>query len=70
MPIKYIWCLIRKTDIIPFLILLLNKAIILETVNILYYLVERLGLASIVEDKIVPIKSDYLTIRNMTYTIY
>lgn len=40
-----------KTDIIPFSILPLNKALIAETINILRWLTERLGLIDVVEDK-------------------
>lgn len=54
-PLKHIQYPIKKADFISFLILLLNKDTISKIVNILYALVERLGLASIVENKIVSI---------------
>lgn len=70
MLLKHIWCFIKTIDVILLLILSLNKAVILEAIIILYCLIERLGLAGIVEDKIVLIKDNYLTVRNMTYAIY
>lgn len=70
MLLKNIWCVVRKADIIFFPILPLNKAKISKTIDILRCLVKRLGLTGIVNDKIVPIKGDYLTIRNVTCTIY
>lgn len=70
MPLKYIWCSIKKTDIILFLILPLNKAIISETVNILYCLIEHLKLVCVIENKVILIKDNYLTVKNMTYATY
>lgn len=70
MLLKNIWCLIRKVDIILFPILPLNKAKISKTIDILHCLVERLGLENLVEDKIVLIKDDYLTFKNVTYALY
>lgn len=69
-PLKNIRYLIRKADIIPLPIFPLDKTKISETINILCYLVERLGLENIVEDKIVPIKGNYLTIKNLTLVLY
>lgn len=57
-PLKHIQYPIRKADVILFLILPLNKATISEIVKILCYLVERLRLTAVVENKIVPIKGD------------
>ena len=68
--LKDIQCLVRKTDIITLPILPLNKSKILESIDLLDYLIERLGLESVVEDKLVPIKDDYMTIRNMTHALY
>lgn len=70
MPLKNIQCAVIKADIIPLPILPLNKAKISETIDILRCLVERLGLTGVVNDKIVPIKRDYLTVRKMTRAIY
>ncbi len=70
MPLKDIRCSVRKADVILLPILPLNKASIAETVDILRCLVERLELSGIVEDTIVPIKGDYLTVRNVTRAIY
>lgn len=55
-------CLIRKANIISHPILPLNETKKLETINILRCLVEPLGLEGEVEDKVVLIKGDYLTI--------
>ena len=70
MPLKDIRCAIRKTDVIFLPILPLNKATISETIDILHFLVERLSLQGVVEDKIVPIKRDFLTIKNVTQALY
>lgn len=70
MSLKDIRCSIRKTNIILLLILLLNKARIFETIDISYCLVERLDLESIVEEKVIPIKGDYLTVKNLTCALY
>lgn len=69
-PLKDIRCLISKADIISLPILPLNKAKISETINILRCLIECLGLEGIVKDKIVPIKGNYLIVKNMTHTLY
>lgn len=68
--LKKLWYAIKKADIIFFLILPLNKAFISKIVNILHCFIENLGLVGIIKDKIIPIKRDYLTIRNVTYIIY
>lgn len=68
--LKDIQSLIKKVDIILFPILPLKKAKILETINILRYIVEYLGLKNIVEDKVVLTKGDYLTITNVIYILY
>lgn len=70
MPLKNIQYLIKKADIILLPILLLNEAKILETIDILYCLIECLGLKGIIKDKIVLIKGDYLTVKNMTRVLY
>lgn len=70
MPLKDIQYQIRKADIIPLLILPLNKAKISETIDILHYLVERLGLKGVIKDIVIPIKGDYLIVRNMTHVLY
>lgn len=67
---KHICWPIKKANVIPFPILPLNKATILETVNILHCLIEYLGLTGVVKNKIILIKSDYLTIKNVIYAIY
>lgn len=69
-PLKDIRCAIKKANVFSLLILPLNEATILETIDILRSLIERLGLKSVVEDKIVPIKGDFLTIRNITQALY
>lgn len=66
MPLKDIRCPIMKADIISLLILPLNKTKISETIDILRCLVKRLGLEGVIEDKVVPIKDSYLTVRNVT----
>lgn len=68
--LKKLWYAIKKADIIFFLILPLNKAFISEIINILYCFIENLGLVDIIKDKIILIKRNYLTIRNVTYIIY
>ncbi len=68
--LKDIQCIIRKADIIPLPILLLDKTKISKTINILHCLVERLGLKGVVEDKVVLIKVNYLTARNVTCALY
>lgn len=70
MLLKDIRYFIRKADIILFPILPLNKTIIMETIDILRYLIKRLGLKSLVKNKIVPIKGNYLTVGNMIYILY
>ncbi len=70
MPLKDIRYLVRKADVIPLPILPLNEASIAKTVDILRCLVGRLRLSYIVEDIVVPIKGDYLTVRNVTRVIY
>ena len=60
----------RKADGIPLSILPLNEASIAETVYILRWLTKRLGLKDVVEDKIISIKRDFLTVRNITRAIY
>lgn len=70
MPLKVIQYAIRKADVIFLLILLLNEATISETINILRFLVKWLGLKDMVEDKIMPIKRNFLTIRNVTQALY
>lgn len=70
MPLKSIQCVMQKADVIPLPILPLNKASIAETVNILCWLTERLGLTDIVEDKVISIKRNFLTMRNITRAIY
>ena len=70
MPPKSIQCAMRKTDVIPLPILPLNKVSIAETINILYWLTERLGLKNVVEDEVIPIKRDILIVRNITCAIY
>lgn len=67
MPKFFNW---RKANVIRLPILPLSKASITKTIHILRCLVGRLELLSIVEDTVVPIKSDYLTIRNVTRVIY
>ena len=59
-----------KVDVISLPILPLNKASIAKIVNILRWLTEYLGLINIVEDKVVSIKEDFLTLRNITCAIY
>lgn len=70
MPLKDIRCAIRKANVIPLPILSLNKATISETIDILCSLIKWLGLESVVEDKIVSIKGDFLTIRNVIRALY
>lgn len=70
MLLKNILYQIRKTDIILFSIYPLNKSKISETVSILSCLIECMGLKSIVKDKVVSIKDNYLTIKNITHAIY
>lgn len=69
-PLKSIQCIMWKADIITLLILPLNKASIAEIVNILRWLTECLGPTDVVEDKVVPIKGDFLTMRPITRAIY
>ena len=70
MPLKDIQYPVRKVDIIPLPILSLKKSKISEKINILCCLVERLSLKGVVEDKVVSIKDDYLTIKNVTRALY
>ena len=70
MPLKDIRYIIKKANVILLPILPLNKATILKTINILRFLNERRSLESVIEDKIVPIKRDFLTIRNVTWALY
>lgn len=70
MLLKDIWYAIKKTDIILLPILPLKEAKISETINILYGLVEHLGLENVIEDKIMLIKGNYFTVRNVTYILY
>lgn len=70
MPLNDIQYSISKADIISLPILPLNHAKISETIEIQHYLVERLGLENIIENKVVPIKADYLTVRNVTRVLY
>lgn len=60
----------RKVDVIPLLILPLNEALIAETVDILCWIIECFDLTDIVENKVVPIKEDFVTVRNITRAIY
>lgn len=59
-----------KADVISLLILSLKEASIAETINILRWLTERLGMKNVLEDKVLPIKGDFLTVRNITHAIY
>lgn len=68
--LKDIQCPIKKADIILNPILPLNKAIISETIDILYSLIERQGLENVVKDKVVPIKGNYLIIGNVAHALY
>lgn len=68
--LKYIQYFIKKANIISLLILPLNKFIILKTINILYYPVERLELVGMIKDKIISIKGNYLIIKNIIHAIY
>lgn len=70
MLLKNIQCTMQKADIIPLLILPFNETSIAETVNILRWLTKCFGLTNIVKDKIVPIKWDFLTVRNIICVIY
>lgn len=60
----------KKTDIIPLFILSFNKAKIAKTINVLHYLFEYLSLKIIIENKIMLIKKNYLSIKNMTHILY
>lgn len=60
----------RKADVISFLILLLEKSKIATTIDILRYLGDHLGLADIAKDKVVSIKRNFVTVRNVTNAIY
>lgn len=70
MPLKDIWYTIKKANVILLPILSLKKTTISKTINILRFLVELLSLKGVVEDKIVLIKGDFLTIRNVTQALY
>ena len=70
MPLKDIKCAIRKANVMFLPILPLNEATISETIDILHSLVKRLGLKSMVEDKILPIKGDFLIIKNVIQALY
>lgn len=70
MPLRNIQCAIQKTNVIPLLILPLNESKIATTIDIICCLVERLGLAGVIEEKIVPIKENFVTVKNITCKIY
>lgn len=70
MSLKDIQYLIKKTDIIALPILPLNEYKISETIDILCYLIGRQGLKDVVKNKVIFIKDDYLTIKNVIYTLY
>lgn len=70
MPLKNIQCAIQKADVIPLPILPLDESKIATTVDIIRCLVERLGLAGVIEEKVVPIKGDFVTVKNITRAIY
>lgn len=70
MPLKSIQYAMWKVYIILLLILSLNKVLITAIVNILHWLTKRCGLTNIIKDKIVSIKEDFLTIKNINYIIY
>lgn len=65
MPLKDIQYPIGKTDIIPLPILPLSKVKISKTINIQCCWVKRLDLEGVVKDNIVPIKDDYLIVKNV-----
>ena len=61
----------EKANILPLPTLPYNEAEIIETIDILSELIQRLDLDDYVfEDKVVMAKGDWLTVRNITWTIY
>lgn len=50
--------------------MLLDESKIATTIDINCYLVECLGLANVIEKKVIPIKVDFVTIRNIPCVIY
>lgn len=70
MPFKSIQYAMQKANVISLLILPLNKALIAETVNILHKLIERFSLTDVIKNKIVLIKKNFFTIKNITCAIY
>lgn len=70
MPLKNIQCIIQNVDIISLLISPLNKVLIAETVDILYGLVIPFGLTNVYQNKIILIKGDFVTMRNITCAIH
>ncbi len=64
-------CIKEKTDILPLPTLPYDKSEINETFDILRELIQCLDLDDYVfEDKIVMVKGDWLTVRNITRVIY
>ncbi len=71
MPLKEIQYIKEKADILPLPTLPYDKSEISETIDILRELIQRLSLDNYVfEDKIVMVKRDWLTVRNITRAIY
>lgn len=70
-PLDNIQCRMEKADIIPLPTFGLDKASIAGTIDILRSIAARLGLENFhIEDKKIMVKGDYLTVRNITRTIY
>lgn len=70
MPLRKIQCIIQKADIILISILPLDEYKILITVDIICCSIKPLGLAGVIEEKIVLIKGKFVTVRNIIYAIY
>lgn len=67
MLLKEIQCVKKKADILLLSILPYDESKISETINILRELIQHLNLNDyVLEDKIVIIKKDWLTVQNIT----
>lgn len=64
-------CQIEKADIISLLTLPLDKALIAGTIDILKAYLKRLGIKNVaITNKLLIFKGDFLTMHNLTRTIY
>lgn len=70
MPLKNIQFAIRKANVVLLPMLPLDELKIITTIDILHCLSNYLGLADVIKDNVISIKRVFITLKNITRSLY